>query len=79
MLTEESHLLSYPENRSLGGEGNIKVENNLEMHIGKKNEGTWVYFTLKRGLLSNMEELSESVHSLLPPKMRKKEMRNAED
>ena len=39
MLTEDSHHLSYPENISLGREGNIKVENSLQIYIGKKNEG----------------------------------------
>lgn len=63
MLTENPHHLSDAENTSLELEGNIRVGNGLEIHIVKKYKGIWVHFTLKRGLFSNIEEITGSLFS----------------
>ena len=77
MLIKNLHHLSELEDIILGVEENIKVDNSLEIHIVEKYKMSLLH--LKRGLLSNMEKLLRSVYSPLPPKVRKKEMRNIED
>lgn len=72
-----SSSLQCPGNPSLLE--NIKVDNSLETHVVMKYKGIWVYFTLNREPLNNMEELLGSAYSLLPPNMRKKEVRNMRD